>query len=170
MSAPGINFQAISRILCASLLLAGCGTTLTGYPFSIHGVYQATRSNLKITIDTLGHVPPGADTSDDGHGAVLVEPISPPGDKVHLIFSEHPEFTYRIGSSGPKSANWGFRDREASLISILTSAGYRSLDDAEIAEIVQVIGGALAGPKTVRLDGQTEHLKVMDVQIGRHPM
>jgi hypothetical protein len=59
------------------------------------------------------------------------------------------------------------RESEDSLIFILKQSGYSQVDSEEVAEIVKVIDGAIAGPKAVTLDGQAKHLIVSSVHSVR---
>lgn len=154
-------------LFIGALLLVGCNTTLTGYPFKNLAIYQAPRSNIQITVTAQGHVPAGADVSETYEGTALIEPLSNAGKTVKLVFTDNDQVTYTIDSLGPAQAKWGFRKSKNSLTSILAKSGYSQVDSKEIAEIVKVIGGVFAGPKAVTMDGQSKHLKVVKVDSGR---
>ena len=147
------------------LLIAGCDTTLTGYPFTIHAIYEAPISKLRIAIEADGNVPAGADISEAYHGTVVISPLSPTGEEVRLTFTNIDQVAYTVDSGATEVAKWGWRDAKSSLDTILTQAGYSEVDADEAAEMVEVIGGVFSGPKAVPLDGQTEHLKVVNVDL-----
>lgn len=151
-------------ILVFVLLLAGCDTTLTGYPFQIEAVYRAPRSDFKVMINTEGRVPAGSDTSDSYKGVVSVQPYTKNSKKVTLQFNDHEETVYAIGASDTIVEQWGFRIRLDTLRKILLQAGYGDLDENELEETIRVIGGAFSGPKGVILKGQSKYLEVISVE------
>lgn len=159
--------KSIHLLALVFLAMASCNSTLTGYSFKIQAIYQAPRSKLQITVNAQGHVSPGADISEVYKGTVLIDTLTDAGEKVQLVFADNNEVVYTIDSHGPSRAKWGFRDSENSLTSILTQSGYLQVDSEEVAEIVQVIGGAFTGPKGVTLDGQAKHLIVLSVNSVR---
>jgi len=140
----------IALVLAALAANGACNTTLTGYPFAIRALYAAPISGLRIEVLTSGHVPAGADLSDGGTGIAQVCPLGGAGRPLSL----------RLDGS------WNRRDVEASLREKLLQAGYAP-DAQELAEIVEVIGAALSGPKAVHLEGQTRELEVLAVEIQR---
>ena len=159
--------KCIHLLLFALLFIASCNSSLTGYPFKIQAIYEAPRSKLQITVNAQGHVPPGSDISAVYKGAVLIETLTNDGEKVQLVFADRNEVTYTIHSRSPSWARWGLRESEDSLIFILKQSGYSQVDSEEVAEIVKVIDGAIAGPKAVTLDGQAKHLIVSSVHSVR---
>lgn len=149
------------------LLLVGCDNTLTGYSFMVHAIYQAPLTNLEIAIDAHGRVIAGDDLSSDHNATVTLTPLSSSGAKVHLTFTDYSQVEYAIGTDTPQTAAWGSRNRDQSFHRILEKAGYSSEHTAEIAEAIKVIGGAMAGPKAVTVEGQSTHLKVVEVEFKR---
>ncbi|MDA1315926.1 MAG: hypothetical protein O2968_21595 [Acidobacteria bacterium] len=147
------------------LLLVGCDTTLTGYDYAITAVYRAPKSGLVMEVETSGHVPAGADTTDTGQGEVRIRSVAGTARPIVLTFQEDPEMTYRIGLGSTQVGNWGFREREKTIISNLARAGYPTPDAAEIAELVGAINGALGGPKSVKLKGQSTAVEVLSTRI-----
>lgn len=147
------------------LLLIGCDNTFTGYPFRTHAIYQAPLTNLEIVIDSHGHVPAGADLSADHTATITLKPLSASGTEVHLNFTDDSQVEYTIGANTPLTLPWGSRHRTGSFNQILEEGGYSSKHTDELAEVIKVIGGAMAGPKAVTLDGQSTYLKVISVEI-----
>lgn len=147
------------------LLLVGYDTTLTGYNYDITAFYRAPKSGLVVEVDTNGHVPAGADTSDSGQGEVTIRPAADTADSIVLNFEADTGLTYRVGSGASHTGKWSFRESENTLTSVLARAKYTTRDAAEIAELVRAINGALGGPKSVILDGQSTSIEVMSVRL-----
>jgi hypothetical protein len=148
-------------------MLLGCGTTLTGYNYLISAVYHAPLSGFELTINSKGHVRAGADTSDTYQGIVKIEPLDNKGKKnVALAFIDNDQVSYKINSAKNQQAKWGFREALKSLNAILKKAGYVTLNENELKETIRAIGGAFGGPKGVMLNGQTEYLKVINIDLG----
>lgn len=144
-----------------ALLLVGCDTTLTGYDYDISAVYRAPKSGLVVEVHTNGHVPAGADTADSGRGEVRIRPEAGTADLIVMTIRDDREWTYRIGSGSPQVGIWRIRERESTLTGLLADAGYETRDAAEIEEIVRAISGALGGPKSIMLKGQSNAIEVL---------
>jgi hypothetical protein len=152
-------------ILC---LLIGCNNTLTGYAFSARGVYRAPLSGAVITVTATGRVPAGEDVCDTCTGTVAIAPV-PGGNgvSVQLDFGQPGQVVYTVAGATPQTVPWDFRTAAGSLEAILQAASYPAPDAAEVAEAVDAIAGVFAGPKAVKLKGQTRHLEVVAATASR---
>jgi hypothetical protein len=162
---PGSRVSILIKVFLFTLLV-GCETTFTGYSYKICAVYEAPQSQFRVTIYSEGYIEAGADTSDTYKGKIKIAPLSQKGKNILLMFQDNNEVSYRIESGRIVNWKWGFRDNQRTLIDILTTSGYTNIDGNEIRASIRAIGGAFGGPKGVILEGQSQPLKVIEIDLS----
>jgi len=112
--------------------------------FQTHAVYRAPLNRFELTVDVSGVVLAGHDVSDNATGCVRVTSLD-----------DAAPVSVELELDG--SVNM------VSLQQILSTAGLEVASRDELRECVQVINGALGGPKGTTLKGQSESLEVIEV-------
>ena len=144
-------------------LLTNCGTTITGYDFQTTATYQASNSKLQVDLISTGHVSAGADVGDGiAIGTITSSMIT---DTIYFQTSstQLTALTYKkknIEMTNPK-------DISGTLSSCLEKIGYINYDRQELKELGQVIKATTFGPKGTFLEGQTDLIKVINVNFER---
>ncbi len=140
-------------------LLTGCGDS----KFRTSATYQAPDSEFSVTLETIGTVLSGRDLSDNGSGHARIESmVADAKGSVDLEFTGTRYVTYRLPSGPPGSMPWPPPNAGA-LRGLLERGGVAVASDDELQETLDALNGALAGPKGTLLEGQTKHLRVVEV-------
>jgi hypothetical protein len=148
-------------LLAVVAVLAGC----RGYDFRTLAVYNAPRSRFRLVALTEGTVKAGEDVTDRGRGTVVVCPLSPGARAIELRFAPGAAVAFAIDKGAKGSLSWGFRAAAPSLSRVLKLGAYPTPRARELDEAVQVIDGALAGPKGTYMSGQTKSVDVVRVDF-----
>ena len=151
------------------LLTVGCGPSDGGFRF--HGDYEAARSGYRIQMLYEGFVEQGHDIA---RSAFAIVQFCPTGNSnaifLRMTITAAPDQWIRMECRdlGLLGVEWNSKTSEGLLRSLLSSAGYRTLDPAELLGGVKVIESSLSGPKGVVLRGQIESLRVLraDIEYG----
>jgi len=145
------------------VLLAGCGTTLTGYNFITNAEYSGVKTDMKIKLRADGSVPAGHDL---GNGI----------SKGTIIFNHSSDtIWFRAHSTGLMETEFRHekldsRNKETFIIILkryFELAGFKNYKDDELKEMVEVIKAASYGPKGTFVQGQTKYIKVDTVGFDR---
>lgn len=132
--------------------------------FHTSATYEAPLSKLRATVDIVGTLRAGRDVSEDGSGNATITSTNPdaPG-RVNLEFSGREAVIDRLPSGASEPVPWANLDA-GSLREFLGEGGIEATSDEEVREMISVLQGAVSGPKTTRLKGQTEHLVVLEAR------
>ena len=141
-----------------TLLLLGCGGVRS---YDTRASYDAAANGYRLDIATKGSLPWGQDLNPAQVGTVTITPLGAGANPtVTLDFAGGSTVSYTVGAAAPVTASWDNDTAEATLLGILGKAAYKAASAAEVEESVAAINGALAGPKTTHMSGQTKALKV----------
>lgn len=156
-SLPGISF---SILLAVSFV--GCSRDST---FCTYAQYEAPRSGYSIRVFGSGSIPSGADHSTSSQGKVLMCPLdAQKSEGIRLTVRDDAKVEYEIlGTRMKGTEQWDWSTKHKALTKYLTLGGLSNLTEAEIKETASVIGGVMAGPKGTILKGQSDLLKVLEV-------
>ncbi|HLF15548.1 MAG TPA: hypothetical protein VI932_11735 [Bacteroidota bacterium] len=151
------------------LLAAGCGPSDDGFRF--HGDYEAARSGYRIQMLSEGYVEQGHDIARSAFAIVQFCPTrNSNAIFLRMTLTAAPDQSIRMACRdlGLQGVEWNWKTSEGLLRGLLSSAGYRTLDPAELLGSVKVIESSLSGPKGVVLRGQIESLRVLraDIEFG----
>ena len=155
----------IFTLLALIVAVLACGAPITDLSFHIAAAYRANTSGYQVDIETQGVVRAGHDISDNGAGRVQITPISSTTIwPVTIDLETTSKATISISGEIQEDEQF-YSDTQEKLLRVLEQAGYESLSREEVEETVRAIFGAISGPKGVMMDGQTEWLQVISVQI-----
>lgn len=152
-------------LLLAVALASGSGCIPGERAFATRAVYEAPSSALHISIDARGTVPAGADLSARHETAVAVRRDGVEGTLLLDLRTEAPGVSYTLPRGDRGTRPWGPRESVATLAALLEEAGFGRVPREETTEIVRVIDGAGLGPKATVMDGQTQVLRVVRVEL-----
>ncbi len=144
------------------LLLSACGTTLTGYEFTTSATYLATESGITLKAETQGKVEAGNDTGTGTSKGLLVFGI--PSDTLFFETSEtfFTKLIYRKNTI-PISETFKIADQ---LITFFVGINH-PVNKNEIIELAQLMSALNTGPKGTFMQGQTDFIKVIEVNFNR---
>jgi hypothetical protein len=155
------------NLVAAVLVLSGCDFTGAGYNFDIHAVYSAPKSGLIMEIDALGHVQSGDDISENGWGEVRIRSSTGQMNHVTLAFRSDIDGGYRCEVNSKTVVPWNFREKQNTFTAAVVGTGFSDPDPVEVAELVRAIDGALGGPKSLIMKGQSTTIDVVSTRHER---
>lgn len=136
------------------LVFVNCGGTKS---FQTKLTYRAPLSTLQIEIESSGIVKSGADISDNSESHVKISSIRQNLPPLILDLKLLPQ-----GEEITVNGNRQNSELEPAISQNLQTLGYPTPNADELKEIVLVIYGSSAGPKGIRLKGQTKFLEVVN--------
>lgn len=156
------TIKIVIAILTITLLVC-CGTTLTGYDFETSASYQASISKLWINLNATGHVPAGADIGDgQAIGNITSSQFN---DTIYFKTSATKMTALKYGQEKFEITNP--TDISGTIANCLNKIGYPNYDSLEMVELGKVIVATSYGPKGTFLKGQTDLIKVLEVNFER---
>jgi hypothetical protein len=126
------------------VLAMGCGGSDDGFRFD--GEYSADRSGIVFRIVAQGYVPEGGGAVGEAFAIAQVCPSGiTEGRPVRMTFTVTKEGRTNIECRelGPVAMEWTGRNSEGMMRGLLTSAGFRQIDPAELAGCIAAIGRAI---------------------------
>lgn len=143
------------------IILTGCGPG--NYDFETVATYQADNSNLQVNLTATGHVPAGADLGEGKVNGTITSTKFADTIYFQINSTELTLLIYKqeeIEISDPK-------DFSKTLMDYLDEIGYINYDIQEIIELGKIIIATTYGPKGTYIDGQTDLVKVINVDFKR---
>lgn len=147
---------------CLSLLLIifALFSCSNGYHFKSHAIYSAKKSNLEIRIIASGFIEDGDDLTDFGiaSGAITSTEFA---DTIYFKTSANQLIAFKCIDNNFES-HAAF---ESALANCLEQLKHQSYTKNELLEIEHLIQGIAYGPKATYMQGQTDLLEVIEVNI-----
>ncbi|NJN11932.1 MAG: hypothetical protein HC836_34415 [Richelia sp. RM2_1_2] len=158
--------MTLSKFIIASfaIFLASCGNS----SFNTQAIYDAPVTGYRITVSGSGTIESGADISNNGIGKISISP---------LLKNNFPKIIISINYQNGKNDIIAFIGNKKvilerphlaqdNLTQLLKLARYANLEMAEVSESAEAINGVLGGPKATIMNGQSDHLIVIDVNYN----
>lgn len=159
----GRKFNIFCYLFCLPAIFTACSFG-GDYYFRTEAEYYAVRSNLSVTLSAKGYVPPGADTGEGKvTGTITANRITG-----KIIFRAESSNGLEIAYENEKTERKSIREFTSALTDILGRIGYRNFDAGEIGELGKVIVATTYGPKATYMEGQTDFIKVINVEFERN--
>jgi hypothetical protein len=146
--------------LVTFILLTGCGPG--NYDFETIAMYQADSSNLQVNLITTGHVLTGADIGDGKARGIITSTEFADTIYFQTNSTKLTVLNYKKG----EIELTGSTDFSITLMDCLNKIGNIEYDTQEIIEFGKVITATTYGPKGTYLEGQTDLVRVIIVEIN----
>ncbi len=147
-------------LACSLTLLLGCGGVRS---YDTRATYDAPVNGYRLEIKTKGTLPWGEDLNPTQVGTVTITPLGGAANPtVTLDFTGGATVACMVGPAS-RTAPWDNETDQVTFRDLLTKAGYKVASAAEVEESVWAISGALSGPKSTWMSGQTKALNVIRV-------
>ncbi len=156
----------LSKFIIASftIFIAGCDNS----SFNTQAIYDAPVTGYRIAVSGSGTIESGADISNNGIGKISISPLLKNNlPKVRISINYQNDKEDIVAFIGNKKV---ILERpnlvQDNLTQLLKLARYADLEMAEVSESVEAINGVLAGPKATIMNGQSDHIIVVDVNYS----
>lgn len=145
------------KIFILVFVFTGCSD---GFNFETEAIYYAEESDLKVNLKAKGFILHGHDLSFDG---VVEGNISSTKflDSIYFQSSESKVLDLKYKNESVEVLD--SLDFNLSLIHVLNKLDFKEYNIDEVKELGEIIQLTAAGPKATNMEGQTEFVKVLNV-------